>query len=91
MTDNHEDKYDIANRLIKEHGPLSKATRHLDYALDLLELAQEAFVAGGAMVTIGQFDAVIKQSIPKIRKAMANIETYSSNDTQISLCVLVSA
>ena len=54
MTDNHEDKYDIANRLTKEHGPLFKATRQFDYALDLLELAQEAFVSGGAMVTIGQ-------------------------------------
>ncbi len=88
MTDNYEDKYDIANRLIKEHGPLSKATRHLDYALDLLELAQDAFVSGGAMVTIGQFDAVIKQSVPKIRKAMANIEKYSSKDTQRALSVL---
>ena len=45
MTDNYEDKYDISNRLIKEHGPLSKATRQLDYALDLLELAQEAFLS----------------------------------------------
>ena len=88
MTDKYEDKYDIANRLIKEHGPLFKATRQLDYALDLLELAQEAFVSGGAMVTIGQFDAVIKQSIPKIRKAMANIEKYSSKDTRRALSIL---
>ena len=91
MTDNHEDKYDIANRLIQEHGPLSKADRQLDYALELLELAQEAFVSGGAGVTIGQLDAVIKQSIPKIRKAMANIEKYSSKDTQRALSVLESA
>ena len=53
------DKYEVSQEIIKRHDPLFKATRQLDYALDLLELAQEAFVAGGAMVTIGQFDAVI--------------------------------
>ncbi len=84
------DKYEISNETIKRHRPLSKATLQLDYALDLLELAQDAFVSGGAMVTIGQFDAVIKQSVPKIRKAMANIEKYSSKDTQRALSVLES-
>ena len=87
----HDRQIRTIYQTIKRHRPLSKATLQLDYALDLLELAQEAFVSGGAMVTIGQFDAVIKQSLPKIRKAMANIEKYSSKDTQRALSVLESA
>ncbi len=87
MTDRHE----ISEESSKRQRPLRKADRQLGFALDLLELAQEAFVSGGAMITAGQFDAVISQSIPKIKKAIANIEKYSLKDTQRALSVLDSA